>query len=498
MARSRKSLRRTWPQRLLLATNVVAIVGAVTTASVLGYFNQKVSQVTRLRLGDVLERTEVAPGQPQNYLLVGADDASGLGSQDPETRGRGSITTARSDTIMILRLDPKDTTARLLSLPRDLWVTIPGQSRKNRINTAFTVGGARLLIRTIEQDFGIPVNHYLQVNFAGFKQLVEAIDGVPMYFRRPMRDLYSGLNVRQPGCTLLDPTQALAFARSRFTQYQLPNGRWSRYESVAPDLSRITRQQLFIETAMKRAIRKGVRNPNKLRQLIDVGVRSVQLDERLKSEDIARLGLRFRSFNPSNLKRYSPPVTETVKGVADVLELQVDGAEPIFDLFRGTTTGSGVGSTTAPADVSQVKVRVLNGTGVGGQATESARSLRDAGFGVTSTGDEVGAGTAGTVVRYTPATAAQARLVARYVASSVRFEQRASLAGADVELVTGSDWAGVQATPKAAGTVPGPPTTTSPSTPTSSTTSPEGSAPTTTIQPGYYIPGPPPPGVDCG
>ncbi len=105
--------RRTWPQRLLIAFNVVCVVGALGTAGVLAYFNDKLGDVTRIQLGgDTLrEEEERPPGAALNYLLVGADDATG--STGVDTIGRGNVTGARTDTIMVLRVDPKDTTARL-------------------------------------------------------------------------------------------------------------------------------------------------------------------------------------------------------------------------------------------------------------------------------------------------------------------------------------------------------------------------------------------------
>jgi anionic cell wall polymer biosynthesis LytR-Cps2A-Psr (LCP) family protein len=108
--------RRTWPQRLLIAFNVVCILGALTAAATLGYFNDKFGEITRIQLGaDTLrQQKERPPGAPVNYLLVGADDDTGLGPNDPETRGRGSVAGARTDTIMVLRVDPKDKNDRLL------------------------------------------------------------------------------------------------------------------------------------------------------------------------------------------------------------------------------------------------------------------------------------------------------------------------------------------------------------------------------------------------
>jgi anionic cell wall polymer biosynthesis LytR-Cps2A-Psr (LCP) family protein len=182
--------RRTWPQRAILAVNAIIVVAALGTAVTLGYLNTKLAHLQRLSLGQVLTPTEGGPGTPQNYLLVGTDDARGLATSDPALAGRGNVTGARSDTIMILHVDPAEARAVLLSLPRDLWVTIAGTGTKQKINAAIQVGGAPTLIKTIEENFQIPINHYVEIDFAGFKHLVSAVDGIPIYINVPFRYLY--------------------------------------------------------------------------------------------------------------------------------------------------------------------------------------------------------------------------------------------------------------------------------------------------------------------
>ena len=150
---------------------------------------------------------------------------------------------------MILRFDPATNTASLLSLPRDLWVRSPAR-RKNRINAAFSKG-PDVLINTIQDDFGIPIHHYVEVDFQGFKSLVDAIGGVSIWFDVPSRDTNTGLEVLDPGCVKLDGIQALAFARSRhfetFTERQVARG-------PRRDLGRITRQQDFMQQAFEKAV----------------------------------------------------------------------------------------------------------------------------------------------------------------------------------------------------------------------------------------------------
>ena len=238
------------------------LAAALVTAGTLAYSNDRLSEVERVDLSDVTAAEELAAGDPQNYLIVGVDDASGLGEGDSvKNRESGDLAGQHTDSIMVLRIDPAEATARLLSFPRDLWVPIAGSDSNQRINTALSTGGAERLIQTIDEDFGIPIHHYLQVDFADFKTLVEEIDGVPVQFPRPARAASSGLVIEEPGCWILGPDQALGFSRAR-KDYQVRDDDGDWHTDPGVDFSRVQRQQLFIQLAMRRAIAKGARNPN--------------------------------------------------------------------------------------------------------------------------------------------------------------------------------------------------------------------------------------------
>jgi LCP family protein required for cell wall assembly len=479
--------RRTWPQRLLIAFNVVCVIGALTTAGVLAYFNDKLGDVTRIQLGKntLREAAERPAGAPINYLLVGADDATG--SNGPETNGRQDISGARTDTIMVLRLDPKDTTARLLSFPRDLWVPIAGSDAKARINSAFEgTDGATRLIDTIKQNFGIPIDHYVQVNFASFKKLVDSVDGVPIYFPEPVRAVSSGLNIPTPGCWTLDGTQALAFARARKDYEVFRDGDWQIDPSG--DLGRINRQQYFIQVSLKRAIAKGVRNPATLRSLINIGVQSVGIDRDLRPSDVVDLGQRFRNFNPQNLKKYTLPVDDAVRGGADVLELRADEAEPVLAIFRGQPADPTGGETAATLTPSQVRVQVRNGSRIDGQARQMTDELTRIGFVPGPPGDADT--TPQTTVLYAPGRGEQARLLARYLAGPVTFRESDQVTAADVVLVTGADFQGILTQPRPDGQVPEITTTS-----TTTTTIPDTTTTTTTLV--GELPGQSPAAASC-
>ena len=471
--------RRTIFQRLVIVGNVCAILGFLVAAAVLGYGYDKFGQIPRVEIADFLsDSSAVADGaSAENFLLVGVDSAEGLDPSDPVRSSRAAIGGLRSDTVIILRVDPASSRAALLSIPRDLYVPIAGTRGSAKINNAVQVGGPEGLITTIQDYFGIPINHYVQVDFYGFGQVVAALDGVPIYFPHPVRDLKSGLDIPEAGCITLDASNALGFVRSRAYQEYI-GGRWRT--DPTGDLGRIRRQQEFIIEAMTRAFERGLRNPVTLDALIRSGLDAVTVDDTLDGDDVITLATQFRKFKPESLDIYSLPVVDDTVGGAAILRLQTRPAEPVLEVFRNRDPDA--------LTESAVRVRVLNGTGTPGEASSAASDLRTAGFAIAGTGDADEIGVARTVVRFPPGTDAEADLVARWLVSGAR-----TIADPDVDdvtLVTGADFAGLRPEPEA-------PTSTSSSTtlPRTTTTSTPDRSTTTVLG---TIPTQVPDGVSCG
>ncbi len=324
---------RTWPQRLLLTFNISLAACCLVAAGGLGWAYSQASALPRIDVGASLSPPP-PPGDPQNILLVGIDDGMTLGAGDPVLRGRSA--TLNTDTIMILRVDPKTQQAALLSLPRDLYVDLAGGG-KGRINTALAIGGPERLIETIKQDFDIPINHYAMVNFQGFESLVAAIDGVPVYFPFGSRDQATGLFQYDPGCVTLSGDQALAYARSRHFEIYRPETK-SWQQDPTSDFGRITRQQQFIKAALRKAVSKGIRNPFVLKDLLGVAQKNVTLDTEFSIQDLVDLGTQFRNFDPESLATYTPVASGTMVGAMSVLILDAPASQPIFDVFRGTAS----------------------------------------------------------------------------------------------------------------------------------------------------------------
>ena len=427
-------------QRLVIITNVLAMFGFVFAAGVLAYGYQKYGQIPRIEIGDTLSASEEPDDGAvvaENFLIVGIDSAAGLDPDDPVAASRTDVAGLRSDTMMVLRVDPTSTRAALLSLPRDLWVPIPGHGN-GRINEAIELGGPELLVATVQGYLGIPVNHYAQVDFHGFGRLVDAIDGVEIYFPNPVRDQRSGLDVPEPGCIALDAQNALGFVRSRAYQ-EYVDDRWRT--DPTGDLGRIRRQQQFIIAALERSVERGLRNPVTLDELIDSTLDAVTIDDTLDGNDLLALGRAFRRFDPTSLDVYQVPVEDDSVGGAAILRLLTREAEEILDIFRGRDA--------AELTEASVRVQVLNGTGEPAQASIAAEALLTAGFAMGGTGDGERLGVERTELRHPPGAEAAADLVRRWLVGDAELVEDDTVD--DIALVTGADWQGLRAEP-----LPGP------------------------------------------
>jgi polyisoprenyl-teichoic acid--peptidoglycan teichoic acid transferase len=331
--------RRSWAQRALLTVNVVLIVACLALAALFRGSYTRVEAISRYQLSGALTPVEQSEGgRILNVLLVGYDSADGLDPDDPIQTGREGE--RNGDVVIVAHLDERSGSAALLSFPRDLWVPIAGTSSEQKINAAYAVGGAETLIRTIEERFAIPIHHYVEVDFAGFQGLVDAVGSVPVWFDAPARDwnerdgiTQTGFEMLETGCQELGPVQSLAYVRSRFYQTMDDEGRW--ITDPRSDLGRIERQQDFLRRLLVRGIDRGARNPFVLRQLIDVGLERVTIDQALTPQELFDLGQRFRSFDPAELATYTVPVEFGRVGSASVLFVQDEPLEPILQLFRG-------------------------------------------------------------------------------------------------------------------------------------------------------------------
>jgi len=477
---------RSWPQRIVLVVGGIVVVASLGSATLAGYVGFRFGQISRVD-GIALQGT--AAGEPANYLIVGTDSRDGLNPSDPDAGGfLGDAGCNCTDTIMVLRLDPKAGTANILSFPRDLFVPIAGTGKTARINTAHA-HGVQVLIDTIQQDFGVPINHYVEIDFVGFEELVDAVGGVPMWFDTPVRDAHTGLSIPSAQCQVLDGQSARRFVRSRYLEYQDTDGRW--HTDGTADLGRITRQQIFIRRAIAKAVGEGLTNPITLNDLVAAGVSNVQLDGRLSAGDLLALGRAFARFDSNDLQGFaipSDPMTTSAGAQVELVDMRE--AEPYLNIFRGLPLGA-----LSPRSID---VAVLNGSGVDGQATDAAGALQVIGFNITAVDTYSDAAVGRTTVRYGDDGESVARRVARHVSGGADLVHDATVDAGSVVLVIGRDFTTIHDQPAPEGSADDllSTTSTTATTPTSvgETTT---TVPATTTTVAGYATGEPPPGTDC-
>ncbi|MFM7060159.1 MAG: LCP family protein [Actinomycetes bacterium] len=420
-----------------LLTGVVAVNFAV---------NQKLAGIGRV---DGLELPS-SPGKAGNFLVLGSDSRSFVQNQT-QIDAFGSTADAggtRSDTLMIVHIDPDAKKSLLVSIPRDTLVDIPGQG-KQKINAAFN-DGPQKVIDTIQQNFGVPINHYVELNFEAFIGVVNAIGTVPVYFPAPARDAYSGLNVQSaPACVRLNGDAALAYVRARHLEfYDSTTGRWS-YADAIPDIGRIGRQQNFIRRLGVVAAQKAGRNPFTANRMANAVIPKLTVDEGLGRSDIFALVNTFRTVDPSDTSSIEMVTLPTEGGPSyngqSVLYLDQPNAEATLARLRTFGPTDDPTQSTAPIKVSpsQVRVRVLNGSSTSGLAGQTLTELQRYSFQPAGFGNA--ARVSATQIRYRPGRLDSGRLVQQYLGGIGTLTEDRSLIDADVAIIVGPDFGSVRA-----------------------------------------------------
>lgn len=305
---------------------------------------------------------------PVTFLIIGSDSREGL----EDLTNFGPSGGQRADVIILLQVHPDDGTAQMLSIPRDLWVDIPGHG-ENKINSAFAFGGAPLMTETITRETGIPINHYMQVDFVGFQAIVDELGGVPINFPFPARDTKSGLSV-DAGTQTLDGGEALAFARSR-TYQELQNGSWVSVD--ANDIGRTRRQQQLIFSIIRSIARPS--SVPELGDIVESFAQHLTIDSRLAEGSLIELGWRLRGVRPDNIAAATLPTYTDSIGGASVELRQEPEASAVLSAFQAGRAL--VDNGTA------MRITVLNGNGIEGSAGDWGDFLRTRGFEVASVGD---------------------------------------------------------------------------------------------------------------
>jgi LCP family protein required for cell wall assembly len=383
-----------------------------------------------------------APPEGANYLLIGSDTRAFVQDQDEQEAFGDQADTGgqRSDTMMVLHVEPDAQKTLIVSFPRDLWVDIPGVGG-SKINAAFNEGPDKT-VETLKANFGIDINHYLEVDFKSFRGIVNAIGDVPVYFPYPAKDEKTGLYITQPGCLRLDGDAALSYVRSRSLQYySVPKAKWMDADAV-PDIDRIARQQDFMRKLAGLAVAKGLNNPLTANEIADQVLENLKIDETLTKDDIFALIDAFRTVNPddlSSLEFATLPWSNgpSQKGQSVLYTKEPEASALIARLQDFSGNQAGQAKKVPPADI---KLKVLNGTGSEGTAGGAAAELTRLGFASGGTGNDSRGTVAVTEVRYKPGAIDKGKTVLAYVKPNARLVEDSTLKGADVALVIGTDF----------------------------------------------------------
>jgi LCP family protein required for cell wall assembly len=431
-ARGRERARRI-RRRLLVGCSVLLVFMVVATTAGYGYVHYRFGQIRSVKVPGL---RKASAGRPMNLLVVGSDSRAGL--DDAGGRRYGEVGGQRNDVTLIVRVEPASRRVSLLSIPRDLVVPIAGTGAQNRINAAFAAGPGPL-VQTIEQNFGIPIHHYVLIDFDGFQAIVDALDGIDVRFPYPARDALSGLNVAEAGCVHLNGARALALARSRHFTYQ-KGGVW-RSDPLA-DLGRIRRQHAFLQALVEAALARGLTNPVRANAFIGSLIHEVTKDSALKVRDVIRLAASFRSFKPSGLSSYTLPVTEPGGDhpLGAILVPKQPDAERTVDRFLGRTP-----QATAAEPAGDATLTVLNALGTDGLAAATAAKLRRSGYRIATVGNAPAADWTRSQVRYPPGHLADARALAGTLVGGAGLAEDPSLGGGSLTLVLGPGFSGIRA-----------------------------------------------------
>ena len=262
------------------------------------------------------------PGLGTTWLLVGSDSRADLTVQEQQDLSTGgNIGDGRTDTVLLVHLPSpgSESPATVVSLPRDSYVTIPGYG-KDKINAAYTLGGAPLLTRTVEQATGLRLDHYLEIGFGGFAALVDALGGVTLCPDEPIDDPLAGLNL-PAGCQNLTGATALGYVRSRATP--------------RADLDRMAHQRLFLSALLARIADPVVwLNPLRWYTAPHAAARAVTLDDSSGVIDLAALGWALRGTTTT----LTVPIGEFLQtDVGDAVVWNHAEAAQLFDALRRDT-----------------------------------------------------------------------------------------------------------------------------------------------------------------
>ncbi|MEJ7708052.1 MAG: LCP family protein [Nocardioidaceae bacterium] len=332
--------RRSFVRRHLVLVLVGAflLLAAGAAGGYLYWVNSQFEKIDKVDAGILPRPPEVnykESEQPLNILLLGADqpeDAASSGEKfqsvaDELKDGKWTPFSHRSDTIMVAHIPADRKSVQLVSIPRDTWTRIdgyPADQGYGKINAAFAYGGPKLAVKTVQELTGLRIDHLAIIDWAGFKDLTTAIDGVRVYIPEAFYDTSQRISWEQ-GWQELEGQLALAYVRTR---YNLPD--------ESGDFGRIDRQQNFIRATMSKLLSSGtVRNPIKLTKVINVITSNLTVDDTWDNEDIRNLAWSMRSLRTDDVEFLTAPLGKyDMVGEQSIIRLAPKQSKDLFTALQ--------------------------------------------------------------------------------------------------------------------------------------------------------------------
>ena len=288
-------------------TGISIAVLAISAISALA-FGTVTASINKIDVFSGIDKRPEKKSTAMNYLLVGSDTREGLSKAELKALRVGSVATAagkRSDTMLLVHISKARDKAVMISIPRDTFALIPEHTSKSgklipavysKINSSFNWGGAPLLIQTIEEMTELKIDHYIEINFAGFARIVDSIGGVEVCTKKNINDPKSHL-VLEAGVHTLNGIESLKYVRTR------------EFDGMG-DIGRMQRQQAFMSAVLRKATSAGVLlNPVTMASFINSSLSAVTTDSELKNSDLIALAKQMKSLSTSSVRTLTVPLS---------------------------------------------------------------------------------------------------------------------------------------------------------------------------------------------
>ena len=438
-----------------VAVAAVVILASGTLAAYLKY-RAVYDSITRVTVpgSELGQRPPDYSTDSENILVYGDDSRKGLDKHQQVILHTGNDQTDNTDTIMIIHLSPGHRAVTVMSIPRDTMVPMyqcdsgPGYAGQLaepnsyvQINSLLQAGGPACLWKTVEQATGIFINHFIGIGMLGFVKVVNDLGGVNVCVPYNVNDPVSGLNL-PGGENHISGVQALAFWRTR---EDIGNG---------SDLERIQRDQFMSAQVVKGVLSSGLlSNPLRLLSVVTDAAASMTTDNGMSVSDLVGIAQSLRSVSSKNVQFITAPNQAWPANPNRVQFVQPQAGEVFSAIAHDVTvpkvkvtpsaTPSSSGAQVLTTSPSDVKVKILNGSGAPDIANQAAAGLTGRGFDVTGTGNASSFAYTNSVIEYSSTADMAAVNTLKQELTNVTDLQDSTLTPGTVELILGSDFTGL-------------------------------------------------------